>query len=81
MKTTVEISDALFHAVKKKAANDRRSVRDLIESGLRRELARRSAVAKGKRRKLRLVTTPGGLPPDLDVTSREAIYAWLLKRR
>ena len=39
MKTTVELPDDLFVSAKKAAAERRTTLRDLIERGLRRELA------------------------------------------
>ena len=41
MKTTLEIPDDQFIAAKKRAADQRRSLRDLVTSGLRAELRRR----------------------------------------
>jgi hypothetical protein len=79
MKTTVELPDDLFVSAKKAAAERRTTLRDLIERGLRRELAEPS-VARGKRR-IRWVTVDGGLPPGIDVTKRESIYDWLRNER
>ena len=46
MKTTVEISDPLFARVRAAAERDGETMRALIESGLVRELAARSAGVK-----------------------------------
>jgi hypothetical protein len=51
MKTTVEISDALLKDAKRLAARDRTTLRTLIESGLRHELAARKQPAEFRLRK------------------------------
>ena len=83
MKATVEVPDALFVAAKKRAAELRRPLRTLIESGLRSELERtRSAQGERKRRvKLRWVTVKGGLPPGVDVSDRAKMHEWLRTHR
>lgn len=76
MKTTIELPEDLFVAAKKEAAERRVTLKVLVESGLRRELAAggpRSATP-GKRRRVRWVTVAGGLPPGVDVADRESMY-------
>ncbi|HET7133202.1 MAG TPA: DUF2191 domain-containing protein [Gammaproteobacteria bacterium] len=51
MKTTIEIADALLEDAKRMAARDGITVRALIESGLRRELAARNRPVKFRLRK------------------------------
>lgn len=76
MKTTVELPDELVIEVKKAAAERHTTIRDLVERGLRRELA--AGRPQGpKHRRIRWVTADGGLPPGLDVSDREAMYRWL----
>jgi len=79
MKTTVELPDELFVSAKKAAAERRTTLRDLIERGLRRELAARTAPARRKR--IQWVTVDGGLPPDLDVSNREQLADWIRRNR
>ena len=43
MKTTIEIADSLFERAKRLASKERLTLRELIESGLRRELDERRA--------------------------------------
>ena len=76
MKTTIELPEDLFVAAKKEAAERRVTLKVLVESGLRRELAagRVSGVGSGKRRRVRWVTVAGGLPPGVDVADRESMY-------
>lgn len=64
MKTTVEITDALLERAKTVAARDGDTLRTLVERGLERELAVRSA--KRKPFKLKNVTVGGsGLRPEV----------------
>jgi hypothetical protein len=60
MKTTLDIADPLLDQVRKIAARDGETLRSLVEQGLRKVVAERSA--KGKPFKLRdgSVGTPGG---------------------
>jgi hypothetical protein len=51
MKTTTEIADALLEDAKRVAARDGTTLRALIESGLRRELAARKRPLKFRLRK------------------------------
>lgn len=78
MKTTVELPDDLLISAKKTAAERRTTLRDLIERGLRRELAK---PATGARRKMVWVTVDGGLPDDLDVSNRERMVDWMQRNR
>ncbi len=82
MKTTIDLPDELMVAAKKKAAQDRTTLRALFERGLRSQLSTpRSAHRNSGRRRLRLVTVPGGLTPDLDLTDRDAMQDWIRRRR
>ncbi len=76
MKTTIELPDDLLIAAKKKAAETRTSLRQIVERALRQELERRENPVPPKRRKIRWVTSPGGLPPGLDVSNREKMWDW-----
>jgi hypothetical protein len=78
IKTTVELPDSLFIAAKKRAAELRRPLRDLIEAGLRDQL--RVPVSRQpprRSRRIRWVVVQGGLPPGLDVADRAAMHDWL----
>lgn len=75
MKTTIELPDALLISAKKTAAECRTTLRALIEKGLRREITQRALTRKPKR--LQWVTVDGGLPPGLDIASREQMTRWI----
>lgn len=63
MKTTVEIADALLAEARRVAARDQRTVRSLIEEGLRKVLGERR---KTRGFRLRKASFKGrGLHPDL----------------
>ncbi len=80
MKTTVELPDELLIAAKKRAAETRTSLKEILSRGLRRELARPARLPTRKRR-IRWVTVAGGLPPGLDMSNREAMYEFLRRTR
>jgi len=76
MKTTVEIPDDLFIAAKKHAAEERLTLKILIERGLRRQLAR-TPTKRVAGPAIRWVTVDGGLLPGQDLRDREAMNTWL----
>ena len=79
MKTTLELPDELLIEAKKAAAEQRRPLRALVEEGLRMVL--RSPQKKARPKRVRLVTVKGGLPRELDLSSREKMYDWIEKTR
>jgi hypothetical protein len=79
MKTTLDLPDELLIAAKKRAAEQRRPLRALVEQGLRAQLSRRPSNKKSKR--VRWVTVPGGLPDQLDLANRESMHEWLGRRK
>lgn len=73
MKTTIEISDALFRAARKAAAREGTTLRALVEEGLRRVLEARSG---GSPFKLHTVTFGGdGLAAEAGDGTWERIRA------
>jgi hypothetical protein len=74
MKTTVDLSDALLIAARKRAAEEGTTLRAIVERGLRRELNRPA-------RKIRWVTVEGGLPEGADVSDRARTHDWLRGQR
>jgi len=77
MKTTLDLPDELLIEAKKRAAEQRRPLRALIEEGLRAVLQQPGR--KARKRTVRLITVKGGLAPSLDLSSREAMHEWLEK--
>ena len=79
MKTTLDLPDDLLIEAKKRAAEQRRSLRSLVADGLRTELEK-SRSGRRSQKKLRWVTSPGGLPP-VDISDRAKMHEWLLTQR
>ena len=78
MKTTLDLPDELLIEAKKRAAEQRRPLRALVEEGLR--LALKQPVGARRRKVVHLVTVKGGLSPDLDLSNRAAMMDWIEKR-
>ena len=82
MKTTIELPDDLFVAAKRRAAEDRSTLRAIVERGLRAQLRRPQAGrTRTGRSAIRWVTVDGGLPPGLDLQDRAAMHDWLRTHR
>ena len=80
MKTTIDLPDELFVAAKKRAAEERRPLRELVASGLRQQLqrpARRQRAAPA----IVWVTVKGGLPEGIEVADRDRMHDTLRLRR
>ena len=80
-KTTIELPDDLLIEAKKRAAELRRPLRELVEEGLRAQLSRKIDRAKRIVGKIRWITVKGGLPPDLDLRDRAKMHDWLRRNR
>jgi hypothetical protein len=75
MKTTIDLPDDLFVAVKRRAAEDRGTVRAIVERGLRQQLRAPKAGGGGSAPKaIKWVTVDGGLPAGLDLKDRAAMH-------
>ena len=72
MKTTVEIDDELLRTAKRAAIDRRSTLRQLIEGGLRRELA-----ATTPRPPIEWVSATGKWLQDVDFSDREAMWRWI----
>ena len=82
MKTTIEIPDELFVAAKRRAAEDRSTLRAIVERGLRAQLhPPRAGGTRPRRPAIRWVTVDGGLPPGLDLRDRASMHGWFRARR
>ena len=75
MKTTIDLPDHLFVAVKRRAAEDRSTVRAIVERGLRAQLrAPKAGARRAGRTAIKWVTVDGGLPAGLDLSDRAAMH-------
>lgn len=74
MKTTVDLPDELFVAVKRRAAEDRTTVRAIVERGLRQQLRAPKGGAGRTRRPIKWVIVDGGLPAGLNLGDRAAMH-------
>ena len=72
MRTTLDLDDELMRAVKRRAAETRRTLTSIVETALR-ELLRRENEPTGT---FSLDWTPvrGGVQPGVDVTDRDALF-------
>jgi hypothetical protein len=73
MKTTIELPDDLLTEAKKRAAEERTTLRAIIEEGLRSRLD--GSTEPRRKRRIKWVTVAGYAPNDLD--DRAAMYEWL----
>ena len=74
MKTTIDIPDALMIRAKKRAAELRRPVRELVIEGLLARLNEKpSPTAAKKPVKIRWVVSQGGPPPGVDLSDRTSM--------
>ena len=80
MKTTIDVPDELFVAVKQRAAANRITMRAMVERGLRAELGRVPS-RRARRPAIRWVTADGGLPRGLDLADRAAMHDRLRRDR
>jgi hypothetical protein len=80
MKTTIELPDELLIEAKKRAAEERTSLREVMERALHKELGATPSPKK-RRPKIKWVTVAGGLPAGLDVSNRREMMAWLMNDR
>jgi len=74
MKTTVDLPDDLLIEAKIRAAQERKTLREIIEVALRNELSRDSQKDGSSRGSIRWVTVSGGLPAGIDMADRETWY-------
>lgn len=75
MKTTVDLPEDLLREWKKRAAEQGTTLKEmwtLLLSGSLHPSGKRSR----PKRKIRWVTGKGGLPPGLDISSRERMWEW-----
>jgi len=76
MKTTVEIADGLLREAKKRAVDEHKSLRALIEEGLRLRLGTANSESPVR---IRWVVAEGGVPDE--TSDRVAMRDWLERQR
>ena len=81
MKTTIDLPDELVVAAKKRAADQRTTLRAIFERGLRRELRTSTPRPGARAGRIRWLTVRGGVPEGLDLTDRTAMHDRLRKTR
>lgn len=81
VKTTIELPDELLIEAKKRAAEERTTIRSIMERALRRELNVEAPRRARRKPRIRWVTVDGGLPPGLDVSNRESMMEWIRNDR
>jgi hypothetical protein len=79
MKTTVELPDDLLLEAKRKALEEKTTLRDIVERALRRELKLAGSRPARRPPRIRWVTSAGGLPPGLDLSDRGKMWEWIRK--
>jgi len=57
------------------------TLRDIVERALRRDLRQLGGRPARRPRRIRWVTSAGGLPPELDVSDRSKMWDWMQKER
>ncbi|MBU0677342.1 MAG: DUF2191 domain-containing protein [Verrucomicrobia bacterium] len=72
MKTTVDIADELLVEAKKAAADEHKTLRSLIEEGLKLRLTKKYPT---KAPGIKWIVAEGGVPPE--VQDRAAMYEWM----
>jgi len=81
MKTTVELPEDLLLEAKQKALETRTTLRVILERALRQGLKPAGGRPPRRPRRIRWVTSAGGLPRGLDVSDRSKMWEWMLKDR
>ena len=81
MKTTVELPEDLLLKAKRRALETRTTLRVILERALRRELRQAGSRPLRRPRRIRWVTSAGGLPPGLDLSDRGKMWDWMQKER
>jgi hypothetical protein len=79
MRTTVELPDDLLLEAKRKALETGTTLREILERALRRELSPAGGRSVHRARRIRWVTSAGGLPPGLDLSDRSKMWDWMQK--
>ena len=79
MKTTVDLPDELLMQAKIHAARERKTLKEIIETALRKELRVDEPGASGGKITIHWVTAPGGLPNGVDAADRGTWYKMMTR--
>lgn len=78
MRTTIELNDEVFRAAKRRAAQENKTFRDIVEEALRSYLTRSKAKPAYR---LTWHTERGVLRPGVDLDDRDALWDVMEGRR
>ena len=81
MRTTVELPEDLLREATRRVLETRSTLSTIVERALRRELRQAGGRPARRPRRIRWVTSAGGLPPGLDVSDRSKMWGWIQKDR
>lgn len=79
VRTTIELNDEVFRAAKRRAAEEGRPFREIVEEALRAHLA--GSRRRGARYKLRWRTERGRILPGVRLDDRDALFDLMDDRR
>jgi len=79
MRTTLNIDDELMKRVKEKAARSGKTMTEIVEEALMREVA--GVAEKPAQFKLHWVTAEGPPAPGVDLSDRDSLYDSMERRR
>ena len=74
MKTSIDLPDDLLIKAKIKAAKERKTLKDLVIAGLRKEIEGALPEKNQVTPSIRWVTADGGLPEGIDAGDRESLH-------
>ncbi|MGD0220872.1 MAG: CopG family transcriptional regulator [Terriglobia bacterium] len=80
-KTNVQLPEDLLLEAKRKALETRTTLSAILERALRRELRQAGGRPTRRPRRIRWVTSAGGLPPGLDISDRSKMWDWMQQTR
>jgi hypothetical protein len=81
MKITVDLAEDLILAAERRARFIGTTLRAIVERAMQRELRQADNRPPRRPRRIRWVTSAGGLPPSLDVSDRSIMWSWMQKER
>jgi len=74
MRIEIDLPADLLEKARDRAAREHRALGELIAEALRKELAPKDHDVRSRKKSIRWVTVPGGLPEGVDAADRETWY-------